>query len=60
MLKKITAPSPRFGMTEICHLEQSGKPGSLSFSGRMEFLFINVNQFISHLALQMSPVFTTL
>nr|VFK30398.1 MAG: hypothetical protein BECKMB1821I_GA0114274_101532 [Candidatus Kentron sp. MB]VFK75200.1 MAG: hypothetical protein BECKMB1821H_GA0114242_101732 [Candidatus Kentron sp. MB] len=44
MLKKIKDPSLRFGMTEICHFEHSEKSWNLSFSGVMEFLFMNVSK----------------
>nr|VFK27530.1 MAG: hypothetical protein BECKMB1821I_GA0114274_100373 [Candidatus Kentron sp. MB]VFK31612.1 MAG: hypothetical protein BECKMB1821G_GA0114241_10888 [Candidatus Kentron sp. MB]VFK74343.1 MAG: hypothetical protein BECKMB1821H_GA0114242_100373 [Candidatus Kentron sp. MB] len=44
MLKKIKDPSLRFGMTEICHFERSEKSRNLSFSGVMEFLFMNVSK----------------
>nr|VFK34787.1 MAG: hypothetical protein BECKMB1821I_GA0114274_108411 [Candidatus Kentron sp. MB]VFK76948.1 MAG: hypothetical protein BECKMB1821H_GA0114242_108511 [Candidatus Kentron sp. MB] len=42
MLKKIKDPSLHFGMTKICHFEQSEKSRNLSFFGVMEFLFMNV------------------
>nr|VFK23571.1 MAG: hypothetical protein BECKMB1821G_GA0114241_100542 [Candidatus Kentron sp. MB]VFK27950.1 MAG: hypothetical protein BECKMB1821I_GA0114274_100540 [Candidatus Kentron sp. MB]VFK74475.1 MAG: hypothetical protein BECKMB1821H_GA0114242_100540 [Candidatus Kentron sp. MB] len=60
MLKKIKDSSLCFGMTKICHFERSEKSWNLSFSGVMEFLFMNVNQSISRSALQMSLIFTVL